>query len=202
MLKVDFVECGPERLPEIVEIMADGFRDDPVMTWIMGGEESRREVKLRRFFTLMAGTDFLKDHRLFVSADGGAASIWARPDRWRTTTGDQLRALPGFLGLLGLGAVRAMRAFAKVEAQHPKPAHWFLMGLAVRRDRQGQGLGAACLADGLARMPDAAHMATYLESSNPRNFTLYERAGFQIAEQIRLGGPGNPVVTTMWRDER
>jgi ribosomal protein S18 acetylase RimI-like enzyme len=37
----------------------------------------------------------------------------------------------------------------------------------------------------------------YLESSNPRNVSLYERHGFEVTGQIDLAG--GPTLIPMWR---
>ena len=47
---------------------------------------------------------------------------------------------------------------------------------------------------------DAAGLPAYLESSNPRNISLYERHGFEIMGRIQVGD--GPLVTPMLRPPR
>jgi len=44
---------------------------------------------------------------------------------------------------------------------------------------------------------DADRLPAYLESTNPRNRTLYERHGFEVVEELSV--PGGPVLMAMWR---
>jgi len=44
-------------------------------------------------------------------------------------------------------------------------------------------------------------LPAYLESSNPRNLTFYERHGFRRMPLFPLPD-GCPVITPMWRDPR
>jgi len=47
---------------------------------------------------------------------------------------------------------------------------------------------------------DARGLQSYLESSNPANIPLYQRHGFEVIREIRVGG--SPVVTPMLRQPR
>jgi hypothetical protein len=49
----------------------------------------------------------------------------------------------------------------------------------------------------LARV-DAARAGAYLENSNPRNLTLYERAGFTVTREI-IARRDAPPMFAMWR---
>jgi ribosomal protein S18 acetylase RimI-like enzyme len=52
--------------------------------------------------------------------------------------------------------------------------------------RQGYGHGTALMAHALAEC-DREHLPAYLESTNPRNVTLYERHGFRALGRVPLG---------------
>jgi ribosomal protein S18 acetylase RimI-like enzyme len=47
---------------------------------------------------------------------------------------------------------------------------------------------------------DEDGLPAYLESSNPRNISLYERHGFESMGQIQIGT--SPIVTPMIRSAR
>ena len=47
---------------------------------------------------------------------------------------------------------------------------------------------------------DALHEAAYLESSNPRNMSLYERHGFEVVKKFQFGD--GPPIHTMLREAR
>ncbi len=86
-----------------------------------------------------------------------------------------------------------------MQADHPEQRHWYLGIIATEPSRQGRGLGAAVLAASLEAV-DADGAPAYLESSNPRNVSLYERHGFEVTGRIDL--PGGPPLLPMWRDAR
>lgn len=87
----------------------------------------------------------------------------------------------------------------QVGAGHPAEAHWYLPAMGVDPRLQGRGYGAALLESGLAAC-DAAHVAAYLESTNPANLPFYGRFGFVVIGEISAGT--SPVVTRMLRAAR
>jgi ribosomal protein S18 acetylase RimI-like enzyme len=88
---------------------------------------------------------------------------------------------------------------AQMDDAHPRFEHWYLPWLAVRPERQGEGLGGTLLREGLARV-DADGLPAYLETPNPRTIPLYERHGFAVTAVARAGGC--PPVTCMLRTAR
>lgn len=84
-------------------------------------------------------------------------------------------------------------------AMHPAEPHWHLAFAGVDPTRQGRGIGAALLQYTLARIDDE-HVPSYLESTNPKNLHLYERHGFEVVREIRVGG--SPPMYPMRRGKR
>jgi GNAT superfamily N-acetyltransferase len=171
------------------------FHDDPVQSWIFPDPAQRRRYGAAYFDlhaarSMRAGTSW--------HTEGGAA-LWDGPDRWRLSTRESLalvvRTAPAFRGrgrLVG-------DALMEIEHAHPTEPHWYLATVGVRPERRGRGLGGALLEPGLARA-DVDGMPCYLESSNPRNLSLYERHGFEVTAEHWL--PDGPVLTYMWRPAR
>jgi len=62
----------------------------------------------------------------------------------------------------------------------------YLPFIGVDPAQQGKGSGAALLKSVLAKC-DKTHVPAYLESTNPRNRTLYERHGFRAMGEIKVG---------------
>jgi len=77
--------------------------------------------------------------------------------------------------------------------------HGYLPLIGVEPNAQGRGLGAALMGVALARCDREGTLA-YLESSNPRNVSLYRRGGFEETDEIKVGA--GPVVTPMVRQPR
>ena len=80
-----------------------------------------------------------------------------------------------------LGSV--MKSMAE---HHPNQPHWYLPLIAADPNWIGQGLGALLMKHALRRC-DEEGIPAYLESSNPRNISLYERLGFNIVGKIQCG---------------
>lgn len=90
-------------------------------------------------------------------------------------------------------------AMEQMGEYHIKEPHWYLAVLGVDPHARGLGLGGALLTESLERV-DQDHLPAYLESSNPRNIPLYERHGFEVIGEIRIGPV--PVITPMLRRPR
>ena len=79
---------------------------------------------------------------------------------------------------------------------HPSEPHWYLPLVAADPSWIGQGLGTLLMKHALRRC-DEEGIAAYLESSNPRNISFYQRLGFKITGRIQSGS--SPVLTPMLR---
>jgi ribosomal protein S18 acetylase RimI-like enzyme len=189
-------------LDSLARIAAAGFYADPVMSWVFR-DDARRRDQLTFIFTGLV-LEMLPDRGTLYLAGGASAAFWRDPsfehgrtasDRVRDASdGSVDQGPPPFapdelerLGILG----EAMMA------SHPHEPHWYLNVVSTLPEQQGRGLGAAVLRPVLDTC-DAQGIRAYLESTNPRNHTLYRRQGFVDAGEIAL--PGGPSMTAMWRD--
>lgn len=100
--------------------------------------------------------------------------------------------------ILGSRMPRAMRAMTVLESNHPEEPHYYLPFLGVAPEWQGRGIGAALMCPMLSRC-DNGRVFAYLEASSPRNRVLYERHGFAVTQEFRLG-KGSPPLWRMWRE--
>ena len=92
-----------------------------------------------------------------------------------------------------------LATFEKMEQSHPEEPHWYLAIVGVEPNAQGRGLGTDLMRHAVARCDQEGALA-YLESSNPRNISLYLRHGFEVIGEIREGEA--PLVTPMLRRPR
>jgi len=178
------------------------FVDDPVFQWLIPPGVSRRDERLALFFTSMARSYLRRDKYVFCAGDGVGGAMWSAPGSWALPMTEVLReALPSTQAFGG-NLLRALRCQLFIESKHPKhpeePKHWYLGYLGVAPTHQGQGLGATMLRAVLDDA-DTAGTPAYLESSNERNLSLYERHGFRVVEELQLLGKG-PTVWRMWRE--
>jgi GNAT superfamily N-acetyltransferase len=89
--------------------------------------------------------------------------------------------------------------FDEMDKYHPEEPHWYLPLIGVEPNAQGRGLGEALMRHATSRC-DQEEVLAYLESSNPRNISLYLRHGFEVLGEIQVGGA--PLVTPMLRQPR
>jgi ribosomal protein S18 acetylase RimI-like enzyme len=82
---------------------------------------------------------------------------------------------------------------------HPHEPHWYLVIIGVDPLKQGQGFGAILLKHTLASC-DRDRAPAYLESTNPKNISLYERFGFKLLGTIQAGDA--PPMFPMLRKPR
>jgi GNAT superfamily N-acetyltransferase len=178
-------------------VLADALADDPVFRWLFPGRR-RRDQRLLAFFTTMSASYLQAGKPAYLADEDAGAALWSAPATGGNLPfdGGQLRVLFGSFGAVHV--VRAVRTQMHLSKLHPTEPHWYLGFLGVRRSRQGQGIGGALLDEVLAGA-GAANAPAYLESSNKRNLSLYERTGFELVEEVRLLGKG-PSVWRMWRD--
>jgi ribosomal protein S18 acetylase RimI-like enzyme len=82
---------------------------------------------------------------------------------------------------------------------HPVEPHWYLSLIGVAPDYQDRGLGGALLG-AMIKEVDGAGLPAYLESTNVRNLTLYERFGFERLGLIQVDDC--PPMFPMFRPRR
>lgn len=93
----------------------------------------------------------------------------------------------------------AAAVFEQMASYHPQEPHWYLPLIGIDPARQGQRLGDKLMAHALARC-DAEQLTAYLESSNPRNVSFYQRHGFEVIGKIQVGS--SPTIVPMLRRPR
>jgi GNAT superfamily N-acetyltransferase len=175
-------------------LIAAAFEDDPVMSWIFPAPDTR--AKLDAMFGFLARESYVPAGATYLAGD--ACAVWEPPGHgpWPSERGE--RFLATLAPLCTGDDLRRLGALSQVTAAvRPRAPHWYLSVLAVWPERRGQGQGGRLLAETL-RLADDAGLPAYLESTNPRNVSLYERHGF-VATGVHqlLDGPS---FTAMWRE--
>ena len=190
----------PDDRELMARIAAEGFYADPVLSWVCRDDDRR----LEQLVNLMGGLfdDMVPDRGTVHLLDAACTALWRRPDF------DQLR--PASERMQDAAAPDdAPNPFSDEEVErliilggvmaegHPHEPHWYLNVVSTLPSRQGTGLGSTILQPVLAEA-DADGRPCYLESSNPRNVSLYLRHGFVETGALPL--PDGPSLIQMWRD--
>ena len=184
--------AGFDDLAATAGVLAAAFQDDPVFSWCVP-DATRRAAVLPTFFRLVANAIAVHDDihvaavtsRPVSGAIDGAA-MWLPPG---ATPVDDLEA--PFAELFGDDAGRTFEIVGLLEEHHPQTLHDYLWFLGVDPAAQGQGIGGALL-----RHPRRTGPA-YLEATSKDNRRLYERHGFEVVDELTVGG--SPTIWAMWR---
>jgi ribosomal protein S18 acetylase RimI-like enzyme len=92
-----------------------------------------------------------------------------------------------------------LAVFEQVSPYLPQEPYWYLPLIGVDPCHQGKGYGAALMQHALVPC-DRDHLPAYLESTNPKNISLYERHGFKVLGTVQVGT--SPTVCPMLRRPR
>jgi GNAT superfamily N-acetyltransferase len=182
------------------EVLADAFAEDPVFAWLIPPQLRGRDNRMRTFFTSMSRGYLRQGKPCYLTSDASAAALWATPKTWAMPFSQLiLEAVPNGLAFRR-NLLRALGTQTQIERLHAERStpHWYLGYLGTRHDRQGQGLGTQMLQEVLASA-DSDGVPAYLESSNERNLSVYERNGFRVIGELQALGRG-PTIWRMWRE--
>lgn len=187
-------------LPAIERSLALAFDDDPMIHWVFADvpDAERLERTAAGFFRPSLAAGIIRGH-LYTVGDGAGASLWAAPDVriFRDDEGTAFAA--AMIDQVGHEAFGRLATIGElVASHHPHTPHFYLFILGAAE--QGRGHGAQLVAPVLDRC-DEQGLPAYLESSNARNLSFYERHGFRVVWEDRPG-PDGPLFHGMWRDPR
>jgi ribosomal protein S18 acetylase RimI-like enzyme len=177
----DVVFADAQDADRIFDILTLAFAADPPNRWMYPDAEHY----LRHFpdFAMALGGAALSNWTALVNTDYTGVALWLPPE-----VGPDDEALANLIAD-SVAAAKKSHLMAIVEEMgryHPTEPHWYLPFIGVDPAQQGKGLGGALLKNVLLKC-DETHFTAYLESTNPKNRSLYERHGFRAIGEIKIG---------------
>lgn len=177
-----------------VSVITMAFAADPVARWMW--PEADDYLSYFPEFTRLFGGPSFAHATAHHTDDFSGAALWVPPF---AHTDDE----PLLDFLKRTIAPEKLASFFNVLEQmgnyHPTTPHWYLPMIGVDPAHQNRGIGGALLRPTLD-ICDRDGVPAYLESSNPRNISLYERLGFEAIGRIQAGSC--PALVPMIRHPR
>lgn len=168
-----------------------GFAADPMVRWVW--PDSTEYLRIMPQFVRAFGGRAFEHGTAYVTEGARAAALWLppgiEPDEAAMAAVMAQTNRPDIADDLG----QVLQGMARY---HPHEPHWYLPLIAADPNWIGRGLGALLMKHALRRC-DEEGIVAYLESSNPRNISLYERHGFRVIGEIQHGS--SPTMTPMLR---
>jgi len=188
---VDVRSAKPDETSHAVDTIVAAFLTDPIARFAFPSPHEYLRAAAPAFREFAGGS--VEHGTAYVSADFCGAAFWfppgTHPDGEALERTFRDMACPEHLDDL-------LATFEKMGQSHPDEPHWYLPIVGVEPNAQRRGLGTELMRHALARC-DREGLPAYLESSNPRNISLYLRHGFEVTGEIRIGA--GPLVTPMVR---
>jgi ribosomal protein S18 acetylase RimI-like enzyme len=178
----------------IIGVFTLAFSADPVARWLYANPREYL-AHFPRLALAIGGTAFRNGSAHYAEGFAGA-TLWlppgVSPDEERPVAMIRETVSERLQGEL-------FTILEQMGAAHPKEPHWYLWMIGTDPTRQGRGYGSALLRHALVSC-DRDKSLAYLESSNPRNLSLYLRHGFELIGTIQVGD--SPPIFPMLRKPR
>ena len=170
-----------------------GFSSDPFVRWLW--PEASNYLECTPGFDAFGGGS-VETGSAYITENFEGAALWLPPGNSSEEDkfGEFLEATTNKVVLED-----AFRVFESMDEYHPNEPCWYLPLIAVDPAHQGAGFGAELMKHALKRIDDDG-LPSYLESTNTRNISLYERHGFEKMGEIQFGT--SPIVTPMFRNPK
>jgi GNAT superfamily N-acetyltransferase len=174
-----------------IDVLVLAFATDPVVRWTWR-DPTAYLASFPAFARAFGGRAFAHGSGDYIDGYAGAA-LWLPPGVHPDGAALEAifeRSVPEAIAKDGAAMMKQMGRF------HPREPHWYLPLIGVDPSWQGNGYGAALMRHALSRC-DRDGAPAYLESTNPRNITLYERHGFERLGTVQVGT--SPPIVPMLR---
>jgi ribosomal protein S18 acetylase RimI-like enzyme len=174
-----------------INVVVLAFSADPAARWLYPDSHQYR-VNFPNFVRAFGGEAFEQGSAYSIDGCSGVA-LWLPPD-----VHPNEEAIAELIQRTVCNQ-RQEEIFALLEQMggyHPSEPHWYLPLIGVDPALHGKGYGSRLMVHALSRC-DRDKKLAYLESSNPKNISFYERHGFELLGTIQVGG--SPPMFPMLR---
>lgn len=194
------VRLADTDVPAAAALLTRAFDHDPLNRYLLPDDDRRQRVHSALAVPAVSGA--IPYGHVFAVADEATLmglAIWG-PPHVVLPSGPSLRMLPAMrrelapavgaipaLAQLGLRSPRSVAAWARAKKRAVEEARreprWHLAALATDPAHQRRGIAGRLLRHMLERA-DADRLGVWLETTDPRNVSLYERYGFKTVAYV------------------
>ena len=179
---------------QIIDSLVLAFGADPIERWLYNDPHAYL-TNFPIFLEALTARTFETDNAYYIAGYAGSA-LWLPPDV-HLAEEKIIASLEKTIDKQKQNDTMAI--MEQMDRYHPHEPHWYLAIIGVDPARQGQGLGLMLLQHTLA-LSDRDRALAYLESTNPKNISFYEREGFELLGTIQAGD--SPPMFPMLRKPR
>lgn len=198
MMTSEIIRLEKSQIDKASQILAAAFNQDPFFQHVLP-QEGKDKLLYCLWQNILRYCQ--PHHSTYTTPELKGIAVWIPPGEYPI---NPLRfLLAGFYKLpfqVGLKRMRNFSLFRLLEKYHKQDMsvpHWYLLGLGVSPDYQGQGIGGS-LIQPILKQADEQGLPCYLETDTHGAVRFYQRHGFEI---LRTGE--EPVqFWTMKREPR
>ncbi len=190
---MEVIRLEPSNMQQAALVYSRAFFDYPQFTCYFPGREWR--TRHLQSYCEVGLRSVLRYGELYATPDLKGVIGWFAPGKTHAPAWSYLTA-PGALSKLiligrkNISQIIASEQYAgKVHTELMPDPHWFLWGLAVDPDCQGQGIGTSLMEPGIKR-GDQQGLPIYLETHEEKNVAYYQDRGFELVRTDRVPGIG------------
>jgi ribosomal protein S18 acetylase RimI-like enzyme len=190
----EVTQATPDRIGALAPVFGRAFVDEPMTRWSLGADGDAVDRLTRAFAYFLEPV--LSLGLVWEVGGGSGAAVWIPPkqfDDWDVHPWSQAR----ITALTDDDGRRYTRFWDWEDSHHPAEPLWQLDSIAVDPAAQGQGLGAALIATGLA-LAQADGTGAFLSTATPRNVSIYARSGFRVVEEANAPDGGPTIYFMRW----
>jgi GNAT superfamily N-acetyltransferase len=187
-------QAQPDRIGALAPVFGRAFVGERMTQWSLGDRGDVAERLTRCFAYFLEQVIGLG--LVWEAGAGTGAAVWIPPKRfddWAVHPWSQ----PRITALTDDDGRRYTRFWDWVDSHQPREPLWQLDSIAVDPAAQGQGIGAALVAAGLA-LAQADGIGASLSTGNARNVTIYGRSGFRVVEAADAPDGGPTIYFMRW----
>jgi GNAT superfamily N-acetyltransferase len=183
--------ADPKNRNKVLDTILVGFSADPFVRWIC--PEAHNYLKFKEAFDAYGG-GAIETRSAYVAGRYSGTALWLPPG----VDADEERFIAEIEKNVAKEKHESLfKILEELEHYHPTDSCWYLPIIAVDPSYQNKGIGSLLMKHAL-EIVDSEGLPAYLESSNPRNMSLYERYGFETMGRIQVGDapPLHPMIRT------